>query len=46
MNGPPLVIYGSLRQWSAEQFRATLRVISPASLLGMRLLAGACGHQR
>src|SRR5262245_27754308 len=23
MNGPPLVIYGSLRHWSAEQFRAT-----------------------
>lgn len=23
MNGPPLVIYGSLRQWSPQQFRAT-----------------------
>lgn len=24
-NGPPLVIYGTLRRWSAEQFRATLQ---------------------
>jgi hypothetical protein len=36
MNGPPLVIYGSLRQWSAEQFRATLQgYFLPASLFGM-----------
>src|SRR5262245_28056234 len=36
MNGPPLVIYGSLRQWSPEQFRATLQgYFLPASLLGM-----------
>src|SRR5436309_3333665 len=39
MNGPPLVIYGSLRHWSAEQFRATLQgYFLPASLLGM------CGY--
>src|SRR5262249_51239910 len=25
MNGPPLVIYGSLRGWSPEHFRATLQ---------------------
>jgi uncharacterized membrane protein YfcA len=25
INGPPLVIYGTLRRWSAEQFRATLQ---------------------
>src|SRR5262249_31722764 len=25
MNGPPLVIYGTLRGWSAEHFRATLQ---------------------
>src|SRR5436190_1989907 len=25
MNGPPLVIYGSLRRWTPEQFRATLQ---------------------
>ena len=25
MNGPPLVIYGSLRNWSAAHFRATLQ---------------------
>jgi uncharacterized membrane protein YfcA len=36
MNGPPLVIYGSLRRWSAEQFRATLQgYFLPASLVGM-----------
>lgn len=27
MNGPPLVVYGTLRRWPAEQFRATLLVI-------------------
>jgi uncharacterized membrane protein YfcA len=36
MNGPPLVIYGSLRRWSPQQFRATLQgYFLPASLLGM-----------
>jgi uncharacterized membrane protein YfcA len=36
MNGPPLVVYGSLRGWSPEQFRATLQgYFLPASLLGM-----------
>jgi len=36
MNGPPLVIYGSLRGWSAQQFRATLQAyFLPASVLGM-----------
>ncbi len=36
MNGPPLVVYGSLRQWSPEPFRATLQgYFLPASLLGM-----------
>ena len=36
MNGPPLVIYGSLRRWSPEQFRATLQgYFLPASLLGL-----------
>ncbi len=36
MNGPPLVIYGSLRHWSPEQFRATLQgYFLPASLLGL-----------
>src|SRR5262245_30540283 len=39
MNGPPLVIYGSLRQWSPEEFRATLQgYFLPASLLGL------CGY--
>lgn len=36
MNGPSLVVYGSLRRWSAESFRATLQAyFLPASLLGM-----------
>ncbi|MGC1272596.1 MAG: sulfite exporter TauE/SafE family protein [Planctomycetaceae bacterium] len=34
MNGPPLVIYGSLRGWSPQHFRATLQgYFLPASLL-------------
>ncbi len=36
MNGPPLAIYGSMRRWSAQQFRATLQgYFLPASILGM-----------
>lgn len=36
MNGPPLVIYGALRNWTAQHFRATLQAyFLPASLLGM-----------
>jgi uncharacterized membrane protein YfcA len=36
MNGPPLVIYGSIRRWPAQQFRATLQAyFLPASMLGM-----------
>lgn len=39
MNGPPLVIFGSLRHWSPQHFRATLQgYFLPASLLGM------CGY--
>lgn len=35
MNGPPLVIYGSLRRWPPARFRATLQgYFLPASLLG------------
>jgi uncharacterized membrane protein YfcA len=38
MNGPPLVIYGTLRGWSPQHFRATLQgYFLPASLL---VLAG------
>jgi len=43
MNGPPLVIYGAMRRWSAPHFRATLQgYFLPASLIGMigYLLAG------
>ncbi len=36
MNGPPLMIYGAMRRWSAQHFRATLQAyFLPASLLGM-----------
>lgn len=36
MNGPPLVVYGSLRRWRPSQFRATLQgYFLPASMLGM-----------
>ena len=36
MNGPPLVIYGSMRRWAAQQFRATLQAyFLPASVIGM-----------
>lgn len=36
MNGPPLVVYGSMRRWSAQQFRATLQAyFLPASVLAM-----------
>ncbi len=36
MNGPPLAIYGALRRWPPQHFRATLQAyFLPASLLGM-----------
>ena len=36
MNGPPLVIYGALRRWSPQHFRATLQgYFLPASLAGL-----------
>jgi uncharacterized membrane protein YfcA len=36
MNGPPLVIYGALRRWSPQHFRATLQgYFLPASLVGL-----------
>jgi uncharacterized membrane protein YfcA len=39
MNGPPLAIYGALRGWSPEKFRATLQgYFLPASLFGI------CGY--
>jgi len=39
MNGPPLVIYGSLRGWTAQHFRATMHAyFLPASSLVM------CGY--
>ena len=39
MNGPPLVMYGSLRRWSPQHFRATLQAyFLPASLVGL------CGY--
>lgn len=36
MNGPPLVIYGAMRRWSPQHFRATLQgYFLPASIIGM-----------
>jgi len=36
MNGPPLVVYGTLRRWPPDQFRATLQsYFLPASLAGL-----------
>lgn len=36
MNGPPLAVYGSMRRWSAQHFRATLQgYFLPVSLIGM-----------
>lgn len=47
MNGPPLVIYGALRRWSPQHFRATLQAyFLPASLAGLvgYFLAGLLTH--
>jgi uncharacterized protein len=36
MNGPALVIYGAMRRWTPQHFRATLQAyFLPASLLGL-----------
>ncbi len=36
MSGPPLVVYGALRRWSAEHFRATLQgYFLPANIVTM-----------
>lgn len=36
MNGPPLAIYGALRKWTPQHFRATLQgYFLPASLVGL-----------
>ncbi len=36
MNGPPLAVYGALRRWSPQHFRATLQgYFLPASILGL-----------
>ena len=36
LNGPPLVIYGNMRAWTSQYFRATLQAyFLPASIIGM-----------
>ncbi len=36
MNGPPLAVYGAMRGWSPQHFRATLQgYFLPANILGM-----------
>lgn len=42
MNGPPLVMYGAMRRWTPQQFRATLQgYFLPASTVGMAGYAAA-----
>lgn len=42
LNGPPLVVYGTLRRWPPDRFRATLQgYFLPASLMGMTGYAAA-----
>lgn len=42
MNGPPLVVYGAMRRWTPQQFRATLQgYFLPASTVGMAGYAAA-----
>lgn len=48
MNGPPLAIYGTMRGWSPQHFRATLQgYFLPASVLGMAgyLSQGLWSHE-
>jgi uncharacterized membrane protein YfcA len=48
INGPPLVVYASLRHWPASQFRATLQAyFLPASAVGLvgYWLAGVWGSE-
>jgi uncharacterized membrane protein YfcA len=36
MNGPPLAVYGALRRWSPQRFRATLQAyFLPVSIVGL-----------
>lgn len=36
LNGPPVVVYGHLRNWTAQNFRATLQAyFLPVSIIGM-----------
>ena len=48
MNGPPLAVYGTMRRWSPQHFRATLQgYFLPASILGMAgyLWSGLWSHE-
>lgn len=48
MNGPPLVMYGSLRGWSPQHFRATLQgYFLPASMMALvgYAIAGLWTHE-
>ena len=40
LNGPPLVVYGNLRQWDAKRFRATLQAyFLPVSVVSVLIYA-------
>ncbi|HXT12831.1 MAG TPA: sulfite exporter TauE/SafE family protein [Candidatus Angelobacter sp.] len=48
MNGPPLAVYGTMRGWSPQDFRATLQgYFLPASILGLAgyLWKGLWSHE-
>jgi uncharacterized membrane protein YfcA len=48
VNGPPLVIYGNMRRWTAKHFRATLQAyFLPASFIGLGgyIVKGLVGKQ-
>jgi len=48
INGPPLAVYGNLRNWDAKTFRATLQgYFLPASLIGVLgyTVKGLISHQ-
>lgn len=40
LNGPPLVVYGNMRRWSATQFRATLQAYFYRRVLRRLLVTG------
>ena len=46
MNGPPLVVYGALRRWSAQHFRASWEPLLRTPVAGVASLMLAAGIAR